>query len=522
MKHVILRQTIEILTENATDAFILQQRLSDLYHADILPTLSDVFDTCSDDEATLCVDQMIIDLGSITEQDLDHPENIVSLLIKVSKQVSEQLRHGVWRKTPGAIVSTNMHAFDHWLFYMEHGYLKWNVVSMDDTWYRKVLEAASGQQVSIEALRALIKQSSRALQRIVLQHTSEFLAHLIEALTAQSQTMLPILIDKLCVISSLLIREDDRSGGNDERLQPLAIWRRILFMITVTPASQWTTEQVILAYLKGEFKPVEVAGMIAILSDPQHEQVRKDVAEVYRLLLTVQKSSDVSEIQKGDAEVMAPNFGVQEDNHPLTAGFLSDESTIPGNQLAIPNQMTGIVKDRTEAEVKHLAEDGLFVRHAGLVLLHPFLHAFFKEVKLSKDGRFVNDFAVQRAMLFLQFLAMGDDHFQEYEMVVAKLLCGVPFEDPFDSSQKLSEIEKNTAEELLDDVIRQWEILKNTSSSGLREAFLQRAGKYYVRNDRHYLHVENSSIDMLLDRLPWALGPVKLPWMTHMLNVEWR
>jgi hypothetical protein len=65
-------------------------------------------------------------------------------------------------------------------------------------------------------------------------------------------------------------------------------------------------------------------------------------------------------------------------------------------------------------------------------------------------------------------------------------------------------------------------MLKGTSIDGLRETFLQRNGKLFTKNDNLALQIEQSSIDMLLDHLPWNLGIIKLPWMKDLLKVEWR
>jgi len=78
------------------------------------------------------------------------------------------------------------------------------------------------------------------------------------------------------------------------------------------------------------------------------------------------------------------------------------------------------------------------------------------------------------------------------------------------------------ADGLLEAAIAQWEILQNTSVSGLREGFLQRPGMLFSKNGDFYLRIEKSSIDVLLDYLPWNLGMIMLPWMKILLRVEWR
>jgi hypothetical protein len=65
-------------------------------------------------------------------------------------------------------------------------------------------------------------------------------------------------------------------------------------------------------------------------------------------------------------------------------------------------------------------------------------------------------------------------------------------------------------------------ILNNTSIEGLRDGFLKRKGKINIHADRIKILVEKGSIDMLLDYLPWNLSHIKLPWLKHIIQVEWR
>jgi len=167
-------------------------------------------------------------------------------------------------------------------------------------------------------------------------------------------------------------------------------------------------------------------------------------------------------------------------------------------------------------------EDGVFVQHAGIVLLHPFLNSFFNRLELLAGNDFVDQHAQQLAMQLLYFLGTGNQHPNEYELVIAKLLCAYPLQQPVETGIGISEEALREADDLLAAAISQWEILKNSSVAALREGFLQRNGKLFSKNGRLYLIVEKSAIDILLDRLPWNLSMIKLPWMNEILWVEWR
>jgi hypothetical protein len=72
-------------------------------------------------------------------------------------------------------------------------------------------------------------------------------------------------------------------------------------------------------------------------------------------------------------------------------------------------------------------------------------------------------------------------------------------------------------------VIGHWDAVGDTSVGGLRGTFLVRPGKFFQRgNGDDVLQVEPRSFDILLDRLPWGIGMIQLPWMQKILWVEWR
>jgi hypothetical protein len=163
--------------------------------------------------------------------------------------------------------------------------------------------------------------------------------------------------------------------------------------------------------------------------------------------------------------------------------------------------------------------EGVYVECAGLVLLHPFLPRFFEALGIAADGKILQP---ERALCLLHYLATGQDIAPEYALILPKLLCNVPLETPAEVDVGLTAAEMEESTALLEAVIGHWDALRSTSPDGLRGTFLVRPGKLSERNDGdHLLQVETQSFDILLDRLPWGIGVIKLPWMEKMLWVEW-
>lgn len=184
-------------------------------------------------------------------------------------------------------------------------------------------------------------------------------------------------------------------------------------------------------------------------------------------------------------------------------------------------------------------EGGLYVQHAGIVLLHPFLERFFERVRGlgasperrtdlrgrgegDPQGTLLASLAErERGVHLLYFLATGREQPGEHETTLLKLLCGLPLAYPVVKDLALSQAERDEAEALLLAAIGHWEKLKHTSPAGLRETFLERDGKLAPGERGWRLVIEQRPADVLLDYLPWGLSIVRLPWMAGPLGVDW-
>ncbi|WP_324677027.1 contractile injection system tape measure protein [Hymenobacter sp. GOD-10R] len=173
---------------------------------------------------------------------------------------------------------------------------------------------------------------------------------------------------------------------------------------------------------------------------------------------------------------------------------------------------------------EELASDVHFVENAGVVLLHPFLAVCFEACGWLTDGTFRNETVQMQAVRLIHFLATGNSQAAEYELLVPKLLCGMPAHQPQNARVRLPRQARVEGLALLNAAIEHWQALKNTSPAGLREGFLQRDGKLERSADgRWTLTVEQKAQDLLLDQLPygWGLGVVQLPWMPQRLMINW-
>lgn len=206
----------------------------------------------------------------------------------------------------------------------------------------------------------------------------------------------------------------------------------------------------------------------------------------------------------------------------------SEENTVFRKLLENEPLVGPVKKENAKKEIppgkkasEHREGSFWYINNAGVVLLHTFLPVYFEKCGLTLQKQFIDEAARDRAAQLLFYLATGQEETPEYDMVLPKFLCGMPLEIPIYRSIDLSETEKTESISVLQSAIDHWGKLKKTSPDGLRVGFLQRDGKLEKRTQGWYLTVEQRSMDVLLNYLPWNLRMIKLPWMEELLRVEW-
>jgi hypothetical protein len=461
MQHIIKRQIIDITTTKKTEAYQLQQMVSEQYWRDIMLILENVFDKFSSEEIFLKINKLELDLGFITETDIEKGRWADIIYKKLHDQLM-LIKNNEKLKLPEIEITRKLTVVEQWLYYMKQGYLPWNVLKIDSEWYVSVLNAFATDYELISQLRKLILSNKATAARIVFQHQRKFIIGLLECLTSQTQKKLPGVLkevaDTICIS-----KQNQKIPGVKQKLLTQ------LWIFTL------------------KFAAEEKHG------PGFHEKLRQFLLQIN--FINEKKIDGV--VLKGE----------------------SNPDTSPEKPLrkTIEQKKSDHVEDSSTT-----AEEEIFVPNAGLIILHPFLKSFFKNLGLLDEDQFIDTERHQKALWILHYLATGKKQAAEHELVFAKILCGYPLHMPVETDILLSERETAEAEDLLSDTIRQWEILQNTTADGLREAFLQRNGKFYRQTDKQYLLMESHSIDVLLDHLPWNISVIKLPWMQDVLWVEWR
>jgi len=185
-----------------------------------------------------------------------------------------------------------------------------------------------------------------------------------------------------------------------------------------------------------------------------------------------------------------------------------------------------IIKNTSEVqeETKDLPQKAreIYIENPGLVLIHPFINTLFRRLGYLDKKAFVDKDIQHRAVYLLQYIVDGNtEPKEEHQMILNKLLCGVPLREPLLTDIVLSETEKETCESLLEGVIANWTTLKNIKPVNFRASFMKREAKLTDKFDYWELKVEATGVDVLLETLPWSIKMIVFPWMEKSINVDW-
>ncbi|MEE1064356.1 MAG: contractile injection system tape measure protein, partial [Paludibacteraceae bacterium] len=173
---------------------------------------------------------------------------------------------------------------------------------------------------------------------------------------------------------------------------------------------------------------------------------------------------------------------------------------------------------------QEVREKRFHLEDAGLVLLAPFISTLFSRLGyLDENGCFESVASQFRAIILLKRVVFPEVvEIHDYELNLCKVLCGVNPAFPIPTDIQLGEDEKNEIDHLLESVIDYWTIINGTSTDGFRSSFLKRFGTLEKSENMWIVRVEGSTIDILMEDLPWSFSALSYSWCQDVIYVEWQ
>lgn len=471
--HIIAQQKVRLRCNGAADALALRKLTLSLCTDELPARLNQLFDRYDEPD-------MMLRLGRIAVQvAVDDEESLRENLAKaIAEQVEQALRKQLSQRVsqPRSLSHSLLEAL---CFYLKRGYLPWWALDKEASAFRDAVRSFLEEQMSTsvaEQLMPLLRDGD-ALHRFISLAAESGLDSFLSVLPVFREGRWRELRE------SLMVLLESAGKDSDQTLSFRTMLRMVLEILAAMPAPQE-----------------------ASYTDFLHRLIRL----LHREGLSVEALRAVRLPSPEWAALLDQNHapGVAIPDSESASADMSIQQASPDAPQAVP----------LPPEERIEEDERILIRNAGLVIIAPFLPAFFKNLGLLHKDKVREP---SRAVALLRYLCTGAYECEELELVLEKILCGMPLQESVEIPLVLSEEEKEEAESLLRSVIEHWDRLRSTSPDGLRHNFLQREGRLMFRKSQWELTVQKETHDILLDYLPWSVSMIKLPWMKELLIVKW-
>lgn len=502
--HVIKKQVLEVIQKGYSNNHL--EELSTNLHYKIIPVFQQVFDNFSNDNKTIRIDKLEIDLGIISRKDYEREfENYVKEAL-TSKLESMEL-NSLYNDAENSFenVSITDSKLDIIVFFLKSGVLPWwtksTAVGNLDTIFEDVLDSCAND------IKTIIKSEIHNIVFIkrLINQFSETIINNILLMLAEDKFEINVLIADLFRLklhknfinvnhnyyrNKLYLYLFNAAGSSKTIASGKELLRDIIYDLSfdfnvnytkliedlkIETPSEFST--LFTEFVSDEFNGSKFIDNIRILEIPREKKINS----------------------KNDPEILRNK---------------NDKETLRNKNVS------EILNYKNEEASENIIEE-YFVENSGLVILYPYILKFFSKRNLLNENDFRDLESNIKAVHLLQYIASGEFNLFEHYLVLNKLLCGMDINFPVERSVEINHHDTAEADSLMHSVIKNWDVIKNTSLNGFREAFLKRDGILINKEDKWILKVERKSYDILFEKIPWSFSVIKFPWMKKILYVEW-
>ncbi|MCY1718973.1 contractile injection system tape measure protein [Prolixibacteraceae bacterium Z1-6] len=501
-KHIIEKVLLEVTASDEKEAHRIHNNASVFAQEKLFPVLEELFDTYDNGAEIIRFDRLDIDFSINEWEDTEALkfELLKNLKKKIDfsenihvqqSEVEESIKTDIDSKQRITIQESKISTF---LFFIENGTLPWfgkqeyiSDLSDKEKWIENL-----AQKDFLSSLKNILKNNKNAVDRLVFQFSDE------------------LVLELLLVLNRLKIK--DKIGllhyVGTSKFNFINCLMRCMILMSLQPGQkQECLHRLLITRLEDEQ-----------IKEPTEAVVRKQVKEFTSEMQLYFANETVAEfftISKGEIRNISKiKADAQSGKGPNDSAnsHLEKKPTISKEEF---------VSDEKELPFFYKGKHAIVVQKAGLVLLGPFLPPLFKAFNWISENDKIREEAKLKAVQALHFLATGNDVFFEGNLIFEKFLCGVALNTPIPKSCLLSHKVVKECDNLLRQVIKYWQALKNTGPDGLRQMFIERDGKLIQKEHGFKLIVERKVQDILLDKLQWNISLIKLPWKDDLLFVEW-
>ncbi|KAB1230960.1 contractile injection system tape measure protein [Chryseobacterium viscerum] len=480
--HIIQKVVVEITLNNKEKALSIKEDINSFLSIDVFPKIEQYINALEYNLAdhTLQIPRLELDL------DVKSSSLNTELKDKIAQLFKEELAEvikpivGPDQKTESEskayLIGNQEKILQAFIHFLEKGHMPWwnsdrkSITFLEPAVFDILILADNFQKRIIPVL-----SKPHVQDRIINQLSDKQIAQLCRTIVQNKELTINVEADILRRISNL---------GHPDRL---IVWRLVFKLLSEYLNSSNTNLQ---EYLLQQISKIETAGLSQAKKTNQNW---KTVVEIFPFI----KENEILESIK---------------NNTIDS---------PENQrTSAETPMETIDQNNAKIQEDLLQNDGQYIQNAGLILIHPFIKTFFEHCDLlhPKTQQLTDP---ELCAHLLHYIATGNTNAPEYDMIFEKFLCNIPMSQTINKHVKLSRKHKTQAKNVIESVQHNWSPMKKSSVALLQNEFFQRPGKLVTTDYDYTLTVERRTQDILLDRLGWGIGLVKLPWQEKFIFINW-
>ncbi|MDV7698771.1 contractile injection system tape measure protein [Chryseobacterium soli] len=477
--HIIQKVFVEITINNKEKALSIQEDINSFLSTDVFPAIEKHINALEYKLAdhTLQIPRLELNLD-VTNSSLN-----TELKDKIAKLFKEELSEIITpilhsnQKTEtesgsdAYLIDNQEKMVQAFIYFLEKGSMPWwnsdkKSTCLEPTVFDSLILVRNFQKSIIPIL-----PKKNVQERIINQLSNEQIAQLCLAILKNKEFKINVESDTIHLISKL--NHTDR----------ITVWRLVLNVVSeyLGPSNSSLRE-----YLLQQIATLETAGLTQTKNGSQNW---KTVVKIFPFI----KENEIFERIKDNAAYTDENTGT--------------------SMETIHQEQPTVYEDVSQ-------NNGQYVQNAGLILIHPFIKTFFEDCGLlhPKTQQLLDP---ELCAHILHYIATGKTNAPEHDMVFEKFLCNIPVNQTINRHIKLSRKHKSQAKKVIESVQHNWPPMKTSSVALLQNEFFQRSGKLVATDYDYNLTIERKTQDILLDRLAWGIGLIKLPWQEKFIFVNW-
>lgn len=469
-KHIIHKVYLELTTSSTTEAHKLKDTIGSFLSSEVFPLLEKQIDAIDDgmSQYAIRLDQVHVE---ITEKGIRLNDDLKYTIVKTVEEETQkaiQMIDEDQKSTEEVIKKKKLsykseHQLETFIHFLKTGTNPW--------WSTESIT----KLLTPKNFKKLLETPDFATKILRILRDENVRKRVLNQLTRAS-------VKALCVTIS---EESDVLDLKEETVQKISkrpvvqqqqIWKEILAAI----AHQ---------------EPIDVITLIAI--------VKEEVA----LQKITQKQLEKE--QKNQTEKQNSSKDEQLDQAAINREVIE----------AIINPKSAEKEKQSQLSESDKMIEDQYVQNAGLVLIHPFLQHFFGHCDLLDEKKQLKD--QERCVHLLHYIATGKTKQAESDMLFEKFLCEVPINQTINRNITITKKQKEHVEKLLNAVNQNWGALQKGSHALLQNEYLQRMGKIEINSSGTNIEMERKAQDILLRKLSWGMGLIRLPWKKEFIYVNW-